>query len=167
MCKIRNVINFTSKSSPFNHSIASLATRCIPLVPCSNSLLRHASTICIVVCSVSPQSHIALSLQCHSYRREPHFPRPVLIRLIAVAQCFLGISMPSVFCPGLVTSSLFVTNAFPHSSFYTCQPQKLSRIRFSAVSHGGFLDFSLFTGLPSSIWNSSDLLWFKHNKLLL
>lgn len=83
------------------------------------------------------------------------FPCPVLIRLI-FAKYFLGNSMFSIFCPSLVTSSLFVKNAFAHSSFYTCLPQKFPRIRFSAVSHGVFLDFNLLTGLHFSIWNRSD-----------
>lgn len=68
------IINYKSKLSSINHSIASLVTLWIPSIPCLNNLLGHDSTMCFMVCSTSPQSHATLSLQRHLNNKNPHLP---------------------------------------------------------------------------------------------
>lgn len=75
--------------------------------------------------------------------------------------------MPSIFWLSLVIRSLFVTCAFDHSSFHDLLLQNWVLIKFFAVKPGDFLDFSLFIGLCLRILNSSDLLSFKHEVIVL
>jgi len=128
------------------HSIfhASFETSLIPLMPYSNLLFGHSSVICLIVWLSFPQSHSGLCFNFHLNIVCPHLPCPVLNRLRITHSC-RGSLNPLTFCIGSFIKFLCSAILLSHSSYHFLALQNCDCISSLALTHVGFLDFSLIS----------------------